>query len=192
MKKTDDKTYSIGYIKIGDETFPVEDVRLCDSRCSKAVLNEIHNAIQRQTNDFLENEKRIHKDRYSDVNRKIFWIQYHTCNFYDKNAERKCLAYDYEDCNQTRANRCKYAKMQAMEKRSGMAKHISFRWAIQSKYGIIEFEEGYTPYARVELHDIDEEAFYFMYTVFKNKSQMTDEYGQPFNEDCVVFYRDNY
>lgn len=195
MKNIDNEDknwYNTGYMVIDNEKIPVKHVRQIKSNTKHIGLQELCGAIKTECDTFLENEKRIHKDRYPDVDRKIFWINYLHCNFYDKNAERKCLVYDYEDCNQTRANRCKYAKMQAMEKRKGMAEHISFRWATKSKYGIIEFEEGYTPYARVELHDIDEDAFYFMYRIFKNKSQMTDQYGQPLGHDCVMFYRDNY
>lgn len=126
-------------------------------------------------------------DEEIDEDNGKFWIEYNTCKFYDKNAERKCLAYDYRDCNQDMANRCKYAKMQSMSKHKGMADKIIFRWHKKSKFGTIELAEVYTKYANVKLN-IDRHTFRFMYETFKEESKCLDEYGQPLKNSIVTWY----
>ena len=135
---------------------------------------------------FFNNES---KQEEYDNNK--FWIQYDTCKFYDKNAERKCLAYDYPDCNQDMADKCKYAKMQSMSKHKGMANEVIFRWRKKSKFGTIELCEVYTEYANIKL-DVDRRTFRFIYETFKDKSKSLDEHGQSLGKHIVTWYEENF
>lgn len=130
-------------------------------------------------------------DEEIDKDNGKFWIEYNTCKFYDENAERKCLAYDYRDCNQDMADRCKYAKMQSMSKHKGMANEVIFRWRKKSKFGTIELGEAYTEYANVKLN-IDRRTFRFIYETFKDKSKSLDEYGQSLGKHIVAWHEENY
>lgn len=122
----------------------------------------------------------------SSRDRDIYFINYWDCDFYDEKAERKCLAYDYMDCNNTRAHRCKYAKMQAMEKNKGIASKINFRW--RGDEGIMEFKEGYTDYAVVKFRGLLKYEFEFLFKLFQEKSILCDEYKQPLNQVCDINY----
>lgn len=154
-------------------------------------MEKMRKTILDECDRVLEREARIHKDRLEDRNRDMYWTNYDYCEFYDKS--KGCLAYGYEDCNNTRAHRCKYAKMQAMEKHKGIATSVIFRWAIKSEYGTIEFKEPYLTYAQVQFNNITEYEFNYLYHIFKEKGVLTDEYGQPFDKDYhVSYYRDNY
>lgn len=135
-------------------------------------------------------DNKILDEKINEDNGK-FWIQYDTCEFYDKNAERKCLAYDYRDCNQDMADRCKYAKMQSMSRHKGMADKITFRWHKKSKFGTIELGEVYTEYANIKLN-IDRHTFRFIYETFKEESKFLDDYSQPLKNSIVTWYEENY
>jgi hypothetical protein len=140
---------------------------------------------------YLEEEKKVHTDRYPDVNKEKFWINHTECNFYDKDADKKCLVYGYDKCCRTRASKCKYAKMQAMEKKKAMADSINFRWHKKDGYGTIEFKEGYTEYANVKL-DVEKHEFDYLYQIFKRKSEMLNEYYGTIACNSVYYYEQDY
>lgn len=144
-----------------------------------------------ECNRVLEREAQIHKDRLEDRNRDMYWTNFDNCDFYDKS--KGCLVYGYNDCNNTRAHRCKYAKMQSMEKSKGIATSVAFRWAVKSEYGTIEFNEGYLTHASLRINDISEYEFKFLYNLFKEKGVLTSEYGELLSSSYYVeYYRDNY
>lgn len=176
-----------GYIVIGSgadkEKIPVEDIFVRGS--------DMRNQILDKCNEFLEEEDKIHKDKYPEVKRDIFWTNYWDCNFYDEKAVNKCLAYGYPDCNNTRAHNCKYAKMQDMERKEGVLNEIQFRWAKKSKKGVIYFEEGYTRYGRAELN-VDKLHFKFIYELFNKHCNITDEYGGKLKRTIISYYEDEW
>lgn len=61
-----------GYIIIGSgtdkEKIPVEDIFVRGS--------DMRNQILDKCNEFLEEEDKIHKDKYPEVERDIFWTNY--------------------------------------------------------------------------------------------------------------------
>lgn len=146
-------------------------------------------AILKFASLYLDEEERIHgENKYEgEVNRDMYHINFNQCNFYDEKAERKCLAYDYEDCNNTRAHKCKYAKMQAMEKHEGIATEIEFRWHQKGQYGEINFNDRYLTHARLRL-DMTKPEFDYMVHLIKEKGILTDEHGQPMNSKLKTFY----
>lgn len=148
----------------------------------------INQKILKICDNYLEKENQTHKDKYPPIKRDIYWTNYNNCNFYDK-ENHKCIVYDYNECNNTRAHNCKYAKMQSMEKHKGVFNEIQFRYNKKRQKGTIYFEEGYTVYGRAELNT-DETHFRFIYEIFKKHCKTTDEYGTPLKNSTITYYND--